>query len=92
MKRLFIGGRLDGEWHETDKPTHVHPYTDPISAAAYLTADNDLPAYVPLKQEYYIAQPWQAESKRVYVMALEGLTPDEVMTKLMDGYRPTAVK
>ena len=92
MQRLFIGGRLDGQWREARDQFQTVPYVEPAIFSEYLKAEPDwVPSSSAIKYETYVAQPWEDGKYRVYVMALEGLSPADVMKKLMNGYCPAVV-
>lgn len=91
MQRLFIGGRLDGQWREACDQFQAVPYVEPVTFSEYLKAEPDwVPSSSATKYENYVAQPWEDGKYRVYVMALEGLSPTDVMKNLMNGYCPAA--
>lgn len=89
MQRLFVGGGLDGEWREACDYSQTVPCSDPANRSEWFKSEVDSPGTGPaIKYETYHAQPWQAGHEKVYVMALEGLLPDDVMKRLMNGYCP----
>lgn len=82
-KSLYVGGPADGEWIETADLHHrvemVKRTPIPISAYA---AGKVVPVHKDVARENYY------RCSIAGVMRHERLTDDEVLKKLVDGYKP----
>lgn len=77
MSTLFVGGYADGTWRDTPHLSKFHevdsPGTEPFTS----------------RREAYELMHWQVGFHKVELYALMGLSPSDVLKKLLAGYRNT---
>lgn len=86
---LFIGGSHDGErLHAELRPWRIFKkHRFPVSISAV-----EAPEAFSVEAEFYLPMPFRGVSKEFFVMAIEGMTADEVIERLIDKYTPATIK
>ena len=85
-KLLFIGGPADGERHEVEdsrisvcvaQKNRLYPDIQALDSLKLET----------LKLHTYIKMPFKGNSQLYHIMALDGMTADEMIAKLIFNYK-----
>lgn len=84
---LCVGGCRDGEWLSLPRGREIVSAVEPVHvSAARLTPESVIPTQ-PIKRCFYRRMPFYTGRTEVAVRAEESLSPDDVIRRLIMGYK-----